>query len=179
MLAILKQVKNLEVLNAVREMRDDPLDDIGYDEMVSEFERAMASSMEDGEIPPVDIKPEDIEDAVFCEEEPQEETKPVEIKQEESILEEYSEEKTEDILSDAEKESCREIKIDQLFLQGQKVRFKSPELARTADGVNQIKNCNYRFIDYNEDNRKTCFITRGNKQRKFEVFISSLEEVPH
>lgn len=60
---------------------------------------------------------------------------------------------------------------------GVTVKFKEHDLARTADGVNQIKDCTYKFIRYNPDNPQTCFITRGSKQRVFEVLVGSLEIV--
>lgn len=66
---------------------------------------------------------------------------------------------------------------DTHFMQGMTVRFKEHNLARTADGLNQIKDCNYKFISYDQDNPLTCFITRGNKQRKFQVLVASLEPV--
>lgn len=60
---------------------------------------------------------------------------------------------------------------------GVTVKFKEHDLARTADGINQIKDCTYKFIRYNPDNPQTCFITRGSKQRVFEVLVGSLTVV--
>lgn len=75
------------------------------------------------------------------------------------------------------KEDSEDNKNDTHFMQGMTVRFKEHDLARTADGVNQIKDCNYKFISYDQDNPSICFITRGNKQRKFQVLVASLEPV--
>lgn len=74
-------------------------------------------------------------------------------------------------------ECAEEVETPEIFRHGVTVKFRDHDLARTADGINQIKDCNYKFIGYNPENPLTCFITRGSKQRRFEVLVASLEIV--
>ena len=76
-------------------------------------------------------------------------------------------------------EECEaeEVETPDTFRHGVTVKFRDHDLARTADGINQIKDCTYKFIGYNPENPLTCFITRGSKQRRFEVLVASLEIV--
>ena len=129
-------------------------------------------------VPEDDDEVDEDDDEVFAEEvEPsdifkafKDDPEPVDVPEEEiKPVEEQS--------SEDPKEDSEDNKNDTHFMQGMTVRFKEHNLARTADGVNQIKDCNYKFISYDQENPLTCFITRGNKQRKFQVLVASLEPV--
>lgn len=76
-------------------------------------------------------------------------------------------------------EECKaeEVETPEIFRHGATVKFREHDLARTADGINEIKDCTYKFVGYNPKNPLTCFITRSSKQRRFEVLIASLEIV--
>lgn len=132
-------------------------------------------------IPEDDDEVDEDDDEVFAEEvEPsdifkafKEDPEPVNVPEEEI----KPAEEAKSSIFKALKEDSEDNENDTHFMQGMTVRFKEHDLARTADGVNQIKDCDYKFISYNQDNPLTCFITRGNKQRKFQVLVASLEPV--
>ena len=122
------------------------------------------SVRDDDEVFAEEVEPSDIFKTL------KEDPEPVDVPEEEiKPVEEQS--------SEDPKEDSEDNKNDTHFMQGMTVRFKEHNLARTADGVNQIKDCNYKFISYDQENPLTCFITRGNKQRKFQVLVASLEPV--
>ena len=134
---------------------------------------------------PEDDEEDDDDDEVFAEEvEPsdifkafRDDPEPVDVPEEEIKPAEEAHSDIFKAFKDDPKEDSEDNEKDRHFIQGMTVRFKEHDLARTSDGINQIKDCDYKFISYDQDNPLTCFITRGNKQRKFQVLVASLEPV--